>query len=131
MNGQQLTLDGYFIEAATTAKLEGIAAAAEGATSLDEQVVFDAVGCRAPGEIVTVNTLREELDAAQVPAGARSPKLRAACLAGLLEPYMIDVAGQRVQASVPSTGKSAKGAGVKVYRRTASVWAPRRFAVVS
>lgn len=122
MNGLQGTLDAYLLEGATAAKVDGIAAAAESVTSYEQGVVFDAIGARAPGALISTNTLREVLDDAEVAAGARSPMMRAACLAGLLEPHMIDIDGQRVHASVPSTGASAKGAYVKVYRRTAAAW---------
>ena len=128
MNGQQLTLDGYFIEAAIEAKREGLAQVeASSVTSLDEAVVFDAIACCAPGSTVTANTLRDELDGADVPANVRAPLMKAACKAGLLEPVMrTTVTGQMVHDSVPSTGKSAKGAHVKLYRRTSAAWKPAR-----
>jgi|GEM_PF-2965650 len=131
MNSQQLTLDGYYIEAAIEAKREGIAQAAELVTSFEQRVVFDAIGERAPGALISANTLREVLDGADVSAGSRSPMMRAACVAGLLKPHMIEVDGQQVHASVPSTGASAKGAYVKVYRRTTSTWVSRQMAEVA
>jgi len=124
MNGLQLTLDSYLVEAAMDAKREGVAAAAESVTSFEQGVVFDAIGERAPGALISANTLREVLDGADVAAGSRSPMMRAACVAGLLEPHLIEVDGQQVHASVPSTGASAKGAYVKVYRRTSWAWIP-------
>lgn len=131
MKSQKQTLDVYLVEGATTAKLEGIASAAQAVTSYEQGVVFDAIGSRAPGALISTNSLREVLDDAGVAVRARSPLMRSACFAGLLVPHMIDVDGQQVHASVPSTGATAKGAHVKVYRRTESVWAPRPFAAVA
>lgn len=133
MNNTQLTLDGYYIEAALEAKREGLAAVeAAQVTSLDEYVVFDAIGFYTAGSLVTANTLRDELDAADVPANVRAPLMKAACKAGILEAVMrTTVTGQMVHESVPSTGKSAKGAHVKLYRRTATAWVPRQMAEVA
>jgi len=126
-DGTQLTLDSYYIEAAIEAKREGLEAAAENVTSFDEFTVFNEIATYLPGELVTANTLRDDLDGAEVPANVRAPLMRAACKAGLLEPVMrTTITGQTVHESVPSTGKSAKGAHVKLYRRTSAVWAPAR-----
>ncbi len=74
-----------------------------------------------PGAEVSVNTLRERLDASQVPERARGALFAAAMCAGLLERvHLVDVAGRSTPYRVPSTGYSAHRAPVQVYRRTAA-----------
>jgi len=110
-------------------KLAGQQLSLEAATRLDSDVVLDAVGRRSPGTVMSLNTIREELDAAEVPASVRAGLMRRACEEQLLEPYMhtvtVDEHEVSIHLGIPSDGKSAKGAHVKLYRRTASKWAPR------
>jgi len=61
------------------------------------------------------------MDAAGVPAKSRAGLVRKVCSLGLLEPVMDHIPGVGdIHRSIPSRGKSAKGAHVKVYRRTAN-----------
>lgn len=122
MTGLQLTLDAYLAEGVADAKAEGLDASEATASAWAERIVYEAIVAIAPGQPLSMNDLREKLDDADVPAKPRPGLMRAACRDGLLVPYMIDVAGQTVQASIPSTGASASGAYVKVYRRTSATW---------
>lgn len=71
------------------------------------------------GALFTVNTIRAELDAAQIPDKARGGLMAGAMKAGLCAQAveLIDGFGP-VVLHVPSTGPSANASGVKVYRRT-------------
>ena len=131
MNGLQGTLDAYLVEGATVAKNEALDAVEATASAWDARVVFAAIAAIAPGQPVSTNDLREQLDEAGVPVTPRPALMRAACRDGLLEPFMIFIAGQKVQAAIPSTGASARGAYVKLYRRTTSEWAPTPIAAVA
>jgi hypothetical protein len=71
-----------------------------------------------PGTDLTFNSIRESVDAAKIPAKQRAGLMRRACADGLLEPVMLTVMGQAIHAKVPSTGATAHGAHVAVYRRS-------------
>jgi hypothetical protein len=68
-----------------------------------------------PGRLVSVNSLRPLLDAADIPNQARGGLFSQACTAGLLEaaktPEGYDI-------TIKSTGDSANGSSVRLYRRT-------------
>jgi hypothetical protein len=71
-----------------------------------------------PGTEFSVNLVRDQLDAAGVPAAPRAGLFDRAVAAELIEPVNA-VAGHRILAvTEPSTGRSARGARVRVYRRT-------------
>lgn len=74
-----------------------------------------------PGTEVSVNTLRDRLDAAEVPERARGGLFSAALKARLLEPVVLtDAAGRSTPYREPSSGASAHRAPVQVYRRTST-----------
>lgn len=82
---------------------------------------FDRVLATIPtGRLVTANTLRDLMDAAGIPAAARGPLLGAACRRGVLDAASVVIDGEVYGLTRASTGESAKGAGVKVYRRRAA-----------
>ena len=72
------------------------------------------------GAPFTVNDLRPYLDAADIPEKARGVLFNAACRRGVIERATVDVDGQRFLLSRPSSGESAKGHAVSVYRRRAA-----------
>jgi hypothetical protein len=67
------------------------------------------------GALFTVNTVRVFLDWADIPQGVRGGLFERAARAGMMEPAM-HLGYALVE---PSLGSSAKGAGVRVYRRAA------------
>lgn len=105
------------LEAAMEAKRDGQDVSLLDLMADDEDAFMDAVRALAPGAAFTANTLRPALDRAQVPESKRAALMRAACAKGLAEPVTFNVAGQEVAVKVPSTGRSAKGAYVCLYRR--------------
>jgi hypothetical protein len=73
-----------------------------------------------PGRRVTVNHLRDLLDAAGIPEQARGGLFDGACRAGLLEPVRVQVEAEWADVYVASTGESARRSRVRLYRRTAA-----------
>lgn len=71
--------------------------------------------CR-PGTRITVNALRDLLDAAGIPETARGGLFDGACRAGLLTPVRVQVGGEWADVYVPSTGLSARRARVRLYQ---------------
>ena len=65
------------------------------------------------GALFTVNTVRVFLDWADIPIGARGGLFARAARAGMIQPAM----HLGYELHEPSLGSSAKGAGVRVYRR--------------
>ena len=69
-----------------------------------------------PGALFTVNSVRCFLDWADIPISARGGLFARAARAGMMSPAM----HLGYELHEPSLGTSAKGAGVRVYRRGAS-----------
>lgn len=92
--------------------------------SLTEQTHrdFDRVLATIPaGREFDANEIRDLMDAAGIPAQSRGPLLNRACSRGLIEwVTTVRANGQVAYLTVPSTGESAKGAKVAVYRRCAA-----------
>lgn len=94
---------------------EGATMTTRPAPRLEHWPVFCRILQRArPGADITVNVLRDDLDAAQIPATARGGLFAQAVNTGYLEP--VRLFGGDVY--VPSTGDSAHRARVRLYRRT-------------
>ena len=68
----------------------------------------------------TANDLRPHLDAADIPDKARGQLFNAACRRGVIERATVDLDGTRYLLSRPSSGESAKGHPIAVYRRRAA-----------
>lgn len=68
----------------------------------------------------TVNDLRDRLDAADIPEKARGVLFNAACRRGVIERATVEVDGMTFLLSRPSSGESAKGHPIAVYRRRAA-----------
>jgi len=68
-----------------------------------------------PGALFTVNSVRCFLDWADIPVGKRGGLFARAARAGMMSPAM----HLGYELHEPSLGSSAKGAGVRVYRRAA------------
>lgn len=85
----------------------------------DTSVVANAIRRIVPGTEFSINTLRAELDRAGFPDTDRQKAMRGACADGLcaVVKYWSEELGREVPKKVPSTGKSAHGASVAVYRR--------------
>jgi hypothetical protein len=83
----------------------------------EAQAFNDAVAAIAPGAEFSANDLRDTLDLAGVPDSRRGALMRAAVAAGLAELVMVEVRGRRRPFTEPSTGASAHGASINVYRR--------------
>lgn len=98
-------------------KAEGIARSGERLTE-EQRAAFRAiVEAIAPGTWFSINDVREQLDAAEIPAASRAHLFYAACKSGLIDPVMFSVGGQVVAHQVRSTGRSAHNARVNVYER--------------
>lgn len=69
-----------------------------------------------PGALFTVNSVRCFLDWADIPVTARGGLFARAARAGMMSPAM----HMGYELHEPSLGSSAKGAGVRVYRRCAA-----------
>lgn len=86
---------------------------------LDEPARFDhIIAAYPPGTELSINDIRDQLDAAQIPVKARGGLFSRAVHAGLLRPLTFTVGGHRQNVTVPSTGESAHAAHVRVYIRT-------------
>ena len=72
------------------------------------------------GARFSANTLREELDRAEIPAASRGGLFNKAAKAGLIEPLVMTDGEIRQTVRNPSTGRSAHHAPVNVYERTAA-----------
>jgi len=66
------------------------------------------------GHLFTVNSVRDLLEVADIPLRSRGGLFARAARAGLMEPAL----HMGYELHEPSLGTSAKGAGVRVYRRT-------------
>ncbi|WP_062516462.1 hypothetical protein [Demequina gelatinilytica] len=71
------------------------------------------------GMVVSVNVIRPELDAANIPNRSRGGLMVIMCSRGHLEPIWTTFRGLDVPVTEPSTGPSAHSAPVRVYIRTA------------
>jgi hypothetical protein len=69
------------------------------------------------GQTITVNHLRDDLDAAQIPETSRGGLFSQACNTGHLTPLTVHGVGDIYQ---PSTGDTAHRARVRVYTRRAA-----------
>jgi len=105
--------------AATAAKIHGQQLSIDDLLVDHETTFMNIVAALTPGTDFTFNSIRVSVDAAGIPTKQRAALMRSACLQGLAAPILITIAGQQTQAKVASTGTSAKGAYVSVYRRTA------------
>lgn len=70
-----------------------------------------------PGALVSVNSLRDLLDAADIPNPSRGGLFATACTSGLLEPYR---SPDGFDITCKSTGSTANGSTVRIYRRCAT-----------
>lgn len=70
------------------------------------------------GTHVSVNDMRPVLDRHKIPTSARGGLFRRAVAEELLDPLEMTAGQYTVPVKVPSTGRSAHGAGVVVYRRS-------------
>lgn len=87
-------------------------------TAKDADAAFLAVIESIPaGRRFSVNDLRHRLDAVEVPDRRRGALFHAAITAGLIEPVTVNTWGTDHPLRIPSTGASANGATVRVYRR--------------
>ena len=81
---------------------------------------LDHVRALPAGAEISVNDLRPALDAREIPKRARGGMFYAATTAGLLEPLYVRLpSGREIPAVERSTGRSAHGAMVQIYVRTA------------
>ncbi|GAB6937103.1 hypothetical protein ACQP60_18825 [Isoptericola variabilis] len=89
-------------------------------TCTTEQVdaTLRAIAAVRAGTEFSVNLVRRQLDDARVPTVARAGLFRIAVAEKLIEPVYVTGPGFRQQRREPSTGRSAHGAGVLIYRRT-------------
>lgn len=75
------------------------------------------------GKTVSVNRLREQLDALEIPDSMRGGLFRAAVTAKLLRPVQIPLPdGTVLDHREKSEGASAHSATVRVYQRTTERW---------
>jgi hypothetical protein len=93
-------------------------------TDAQVEAFMAAVGAVRAGTEFSVNLIRRQLDDAMVPAAARAALFDLAVGAGLLDRVWVTAPGRRLAVVEPSTGRSAKGARVRVYRRTPAPYRP-------
>lgn len=86
----------------------------------DDDTFMDAVRSIPEGREFSLNDFRRLLDDADVPPKQRAALMAAACARGLAEKVVLDVGGVQYPKKVKSTGRSAHGAHVQVYRRPVS-----------
>lgn len=70
-----------------------------------------------PGAEFSANDIRAALDEKGVPEKSRAGLWAGACKAGLIEPVLRVYKGRPFPATETSTGASARGAQVRIYRR--------------
>lgn len=70
-----------------------------------------------PGDLVSANTLRPWLDAADIPEASRGGYFSAACKVGLIERHLDEWGYER---ATRSSLETTKGSRVLVYRRCAA-----------
>jgi hypothetical protein len=110
--------------AATAAGARARRYAGDLCTTAQVEAFMAAIGAVRPGTEFSVNLIRRQLDAASVPTAARSALFDRAVADGLVERVWVTTAGRRLAVVEPSTGRSAKGARVRVYRRTGTPYRP-------
>lgn len=98
-------------------KAEGVARSGESLTDEHREAFRAIVAAIAPGTWFSINDVRDELDAADIPPGSRAHLFYAAVKACLIDPVSFSVHGQVVPHQVRSTGRSAHLARVNVYER--------------
>jgi len=90
-----------------------------------ESTVLRALDGVLPGRYVTVDTLRDHLDAAGLTSAEKSGGLRNACTQGYITGVFLSLPGfdvmYPIHAAVPSTHPAGKGRYVKLWRRTDKV----------
>jgi hypothetical protein len=105
------------IDQAQALKIEGIARSSTRLTDEQRDAFLAAVVALAPGTWFSINDIRDQLDAGQVPPGSRAHLFYAATKAGLIDPVRTEVFGNLIPYRVRSTGTSAHLAWVNVYER--------------
>lgn len=100
-----------------TLKAEGIARSGERLTEEHRAAFRAIVAAIEPGVWFSINDVREQLEAAEIPPSSRAHLFYAAVKAGLIDPVSFSVRGQVVAHQVRSTGRSAHNARVNVYER--------------
>lgn len=88
-------------------------------TDIQVDAAMRAIASVHAGTEFSVNLVRAKLDAANVPTVARAGLFDKAVAAKLIEPVWFVGGGRRLPVVEPSTGRTARGARVRVYRRTA------------
>lgn len=105
------------LDEAQAPKVEGMARSGERLTDEDREAFLAIIAAIEPGTWFSINDVRDELDAANIPPGSRAHLFYAATKAGLIDPVSFSVRGQVVAHQVRSTGRSAHNARVNVYER--------------
>lgn len=88
------------------------------------RVLLRAIDGINPGRYVTADTIRDQLDAADLSSAEKSGAFKAACRDGYLTGVFLSLPGfdiaHPIHAAVPSTHDAGKGRYVKLYRRTSA-----------
>ncbi len=101
-------------------KREGQTRSAHAATDEQHAAFLDVVRALPARAEISINDVRAQLDRIGVPPRARGGLFYAATTAGLLEPLYVRLpSGREIPAVERSTGRSAHGAMVQIYVRTA------------
>jgi hypothetical protein len=105
------------VDEAQALKLDGQARSA-GVLTEQHRAAFRAALLTVPvGERLTVNTIREQLDAAKIPPSGRAALFADAAREGLIEQMHFSLGGAMYPMKVASTGTTARRAYVSVYER--------------
>ena len=101
-------------------KRDGQTRSAHAATDEQHAAFLDVVRALPARAEISINDVRPALDRIGIPSRARGGLFYAATTAGLLEPLYVRLpSGREIPAVERSTGRSAHGAMVQIYVRTA------------
>jgi hypothetical protein len=100
----------------------GRARSARSCTPEQVDAALRAIADVAAGTEFSVNLVRVRLDNAGIPTTPRAGLFDRAVAAELIEPVNAVVGNRILAVTEPSTGRTARGARVRVYRRTSTVY---------
>lgn len=105
----------------STAVDEKTAGQARSVSRLDEtlaQAFLDVVRALPAGTEFSANDLRQRLDSLDIPPSTRGALFNRAVREELIDPLIVVIGSRTIAVVDPSTGRSARRADVKVYRRS-------------
>jgi len=122
--GTQVASTSTTPQKAAQRKNEGQARSLWDATASDVDAVRAAIEKIPAGELFSANDLRDALDAAGIEPKKRAGLIKEAVADGLAAPLTWRFRGDELPYKVPSTGETANGASVVLYRRASATPIP-------